>query len=71
MFFSRKRLLIASVYRHASEGRMRRLVTAVWVLSVEPIRQALKRLGVGWKRAKHGITSPDPEYVKKKGGGTG
>ncbi|AMV24717.1 hypothetical protein VT84_32550 [Gemmata sp. SH-PL17] len=41
------------------------------VLSVEPIRQALKRLGVGWKRAKHWITSPDPEYVKKKGVGTG
>lgn len=41
------------------------------VLSAEAIRQALKRLGVGWKRAKHWITSPDPEYAKKKGGGTG
>jgi hypothetical protein len=41
------------------------------VLSVEPIRQALKRLGVGWNRAKHWITSPDPEYAEKKGGGTG
>jgi hypothetical protein len=36
------------------------------VLSVEAIRQSLKRLGVGWHRAKHGITSPDPEYAKKK-----
>lgn len=41
------------------------------VLSAEAIRQALKRLGVGWKRAKHWITSPDPEYAAKKGGGTG
>jgi transposase len=41
------------------------------VLSSEAIRQALKRLGVGWDRAKHWITSPDPEYAKKKSGGTG
>jgi hypothetical protein len=41
------------------------------VLSVEAIRQTLKRLGVGWHRAKHWITSPDPEYAKKKSGGTG
>lgn len=41
------------------------------VLSIEAIRQALKRLGVGWQRAKHGITSPDPEYAKKKRRGTG
>lgn len=41
------------------------------VLSIEAIRQALKRLGVGWQRAKHWITSPDPEYAKKKSGGTG
>jgi transposase len=40
-------------------------------LSIEAIRQALKRLGVGWKRAKHWITSPDPEYAEKKSGGTG
>ena len=40
------------------------------VLSIEAIRQALKRLGVGWKRAKHWITSPDPDYAKKKRGGT-
>jgi len=41
------------------------------VLSIEAIRQALKRLGVGWHRAKHWITSPDPEYAKKKRPGTG
>ena len=41
------------------------------VLSIEAIRQALKRLGVGWKRAKHWITSPDPDYAKKKSYGTG
>ena len=41
------------------------------VLSIEAVRQALKRLGVGWKRAKHWITSPDPEYAKKKRRGTG
>ena len=41
------------------------------VLSADPIRRALKRLGVGWHRAKHWITSPDPEYAKKKSYGTG
>jgi hypothetical protein len=35
-------------------------------VSLETIRQALKKLGVGWQRAKHWITSPDPEYVRKK-----
>jgi hypothetical protein len=35
------------------------------VLSVETIRQALLRLGVGWKRAKCWLTSPDPTYAKK------
>jgi hypothetical protein len=41
------------------------------VLSAEAIRQALKRLGVGWQRAKHWITSPDPAYARKKSCGTG
>ena len=40
-------------------------------VSDEAIRLALKRLGVGWKRAKHWITSPDPEYARKKGDATG
>ena len=39
-------------------------------LSGEAIRQALKRLGVGWKRAKHWLVSPDPEYARKKNCGT-
>lgn len=33
----------------------------------ETIRDAMKRLGVGWKRAKRWITSPDPAYARKKG----
>jgi transposase len=41
------------------------------VLSAEAIRLALKRLGVGWKRAKHWLTSPDPEYARKKNCATG
>ena len=41
------------------------------VLTAEGMRQVLLRLGVGWKRAKHGITSPDPDYAKKKRPGTG
>lgn len=35
-------------------------------VSIETIRLALKRLGIGWQRAKDWITSPDPEYAKKK-----
>jgi transposase len=41
------------------------------VLSGEAIRLVLKRLGVGWKRAKHWLTSPDPEYARKKKCATG
>jgi hypothetical protein len=35
-------------------------------LAGETIRQALKRLGIRWRRAKHWITSPDPAYARKK-----
>jgi transposase len=35
-------------------------------VSDETIRQALLRLGVRWRRAKQWITSPDPEYARKK-----
>jgi transposase len=35
-------------------------------VSDETIRQAIRRLGVRWKRAKQWITSPDPEYARKK-----
>jgi transposase len=41
------------------------------VMSGESVRRALRRLGVGWKRAKTWITSPDPAYVRKKTRGTG
>jgi transposase len=38
------------------------------VLSQETIRRALRRLEVGWKRAKRWLTSPDPAYAHKKAG---
>jgi transposase len=40
-------------------------------MSDETIRRALKRLGTSWKRAKRWITSPDPQYLRKKNAGTG
>jgi transposase len=40
-------------------------------VSIETVRMALKRLGMGWKRAKKWIVSPDPEYLRKKGCETG
>jgi transposase len=40
-------------------------------VSGETIRATLARLGVRWERAKRWITSPDPEYARKKGGATG
>lgn len=40
-------------------------------VSGETIRATLARLGVRWKRAKQWITSPDPEYQRKKGFATG
>lgn len=40
-------------------------------VSDETIRQAMKRLGVGWKRARRWITSPDPEYARRKVNATG
>jgi hypothetical protein len=44
-----------------AEGVTERLVSG------ETVRQALKRPGVGWKRAKTWIISPDPAYLRKKG----
>jgi transposase len=35
-------------------------------VSGETIRATLKRMKVNWKRAKKWITSPDPEYMRKK-----
>jgi transposase len=37
-----------------------------WRVSGETIRATLARMGVRWRRAKEWITSPDPEYVRKK-----
>lgn len=37
-----------------------------WRQSHEAVRQAVKRLGHGWKRAKTWITSPDPANARKK-----
>jgi hypothetical protein len=39
-------------------------------VSSEHIRHPLKRLGVRWQRAKVWITSPDPQYARKKSGAT-
>src|SRR5512144_2414349 len=48
-----------------AEGCLEQGLTARTV-SIESSRRALQRLGVGWNRAKHGITSPDPRYTAKK-----
>ncbi len=40
-------------------------------VSDETIRATLERLGIHWKRAKQWITSPDPEYQRKKSSATG
>ena len=57
-------LALAAEVAHA-EGLVARPICG------ETIRQALKRLGVAWKRAKTWITSPDPAYLRKKGRATG
>jgi hypothetical protein len=41
------------------------------VVSGETIRLVLQRLGIGWKRAKHWLVSPDPEYAREKKCATG
>jgi transposase len=61
---SRWTLALAAETAHA-EG-----LTAARV-SGETIRATLARLGIGWKRAKTWITSPDPAYARKKGCATG
>ncbi len=40
------------------------------LVSDETIRNALKRLGLNWQRAKRWIESPDPAYARKKGHAT-
>src|SRR5919204_3338902 len=49
----------------AAEVAYERGLTA-WRVSGETIRATLARMGVRWRRAKEGITSPDPEYARKK-----
>lgn len=39
-------------------------------VSGETIRATMLRLGVRWQRAKQWITSPDPQYARKKGTAT-
>jgi transposase len=41
---------------------------AVGGISVESVRRLLRRRGHSWQRAKEWLTSPDPEYQRKKGG---
>lgn len=36
------------------------------VVSHETVRQALKKLGIDWRRARQHISSPDPQYERKK-----
>lgn len=40
-------------------------------VSIESIRRTLQRMGVSGKRAKHGITRPDPRYTLKTSHATG
>ncbi len=40
-------------------------------VSGETVRATLERLGVGWRRAKAWLTSPDPQYARKKTRATG
>jgi transposase len=54
----------------AAEEAAKQGLTATEV-SGETVRATLVRLGVRWLRAKTWITSPDPEYQRKKGGATG
>jgi transposase len=37
-----------------------------WRVSDETVRATLARMGVRWHRAKHWISSPDPEYARKQ-----
>jgi hypothetical protein len=37
-----------------------------WQVSGETVRATLARMAVRWQRAKQWITSPDPEYARKK-----
>jgi hypothetical protein len=49
----------------AAEVAYERGLTA-WRVSGETVRATLARMGVRWRRAKEWITSPDPDYLRKK-----
>jgi transposase len=53
----------------AAEVAFEQGLTATRV-SGETIRATLARLGLTWRRAKRWITSPDPEYARKKDAAT-
>jgi transposase len=53
----------------AAEVAFEQGLTATRV-SGETIRATLARLGLSWRRAKRWITSPDPEYARKKDAAT-
>ena len=53
----------------AAEVSFERGLTAGRVTG-ETVRATLARLGVGWRRAKRWITSPDPAYAQKNATGT-
>ena len=36
-------------------------------VGVQTVRDVLHEMGYRWRRAKHSVTSPDPDYVGKKG----
>ena len=50
----------------AAEVSFEQGLTATRV-SGETVRATLVRLGIRWQRAKQWITSPDPEYRRKRG----
>jgi transposase len=53
----------------AAEVAFEQGLTATRV-SGETIRATLARLGLTWRRAKRWLTSPDPEYARKKDAAT-
>jgi hypothetical protein len=53
----------------AAEVSFEQGLTATRV-SGETVRATLARLDVRWRRAKRWLTSPDPEYARKKDGAT-
>ncbi len=56
----------------AAEASLEEGLTKNKRVSGETIRSTLSsKLGVRWQRAKHWITSPDPQYARKKDGVTG